>query len=140
MRLCAQGIEREALGSLDEASRLYATAWDRSSDDFEHSIAAHYVARHQENAASALEWNRRALSYADRCDPARVRGFYPSLYLNLGNAYEDLGDEDPAKRCYELAAASLDSIPDDAYGAVVREAIARALKRVSRESGFDPFL
>ena len=131
VNLCIRGIEREALGSFDEATRLYRAAWDQSSNDFERCIAAHYVARHQKNAVDALEWNRRSLFYADRADYQRVRGFYPSLHLNIGNAYEDLGDLDAAKRHYELAAAALDSIPEDAYGAVVRDSIARALKRVS---------
>jgi hypothetical protein len=41
----------------------------------------------------------------------RVRGFYPSLYLNLGRSHEVLGHPAEASRYYELAAEGLDVVP-----------------------------
>ena len=59
------------------------------------------------NADATLEWNRRSLSLADEVraagDGALVESFYPSLHLNVGHAYEQLGD--PARHSGALTLA-----------------------------------
>jgi hypothetical protein len=67
---------------------LFERAWELRSDDFDACVAAHYLARHQPDAESALEWNARALAHAEAAGPERVRGFFPSLLLNLAKAYD----------------------------------------------------
>ncbi len=131
VQLCVEGMEFEAKDRLEEASRAFLSAWDESTDDFERCIAAHYVARHQQNLVDALLWNQRSLDHANAVGDDRVREFYPSLYLNLGKAHEDLGNREESKRFYEMAAAAVDSLPDGRYGDVVREAVGRALIRSS---------
>jgi len=91
VRYCAEGIQLEQSGQRDEALRLFTLAWDKSTDAFERTIAAHYLARHQTTPEEVLHWNQEALSNADAVGDDRVREFYPSLYLNLGKAHEDLG-------------------------------------------------
>ena len=130
VRLCVLGMECEGQGRFDDASQLFMNAWTKSTDDFERSIAAHYVARHQKSAADTLLWNQRSLDHADAVRDGRVREFYPSLYLNLGKAHEDLGNRDDARRFYEMAAAVLNSLPDDRYGNTVRDSVQRAVARV----------
>ena len=130
VRLCVGGMQCEASGHFDEAAELFMNAWSESGDDYERCIAAHYVARHQKTAAAALEWNERSLLLAGRVGDERVREFYPSLYLNVGKALEDLGRDDDAQRFYEMAAGVLDSLADDRYATVVRDAVERALARV----------
>src|SRR5215467_11516529 len=98
VRLCVQGMECESGGRLAEASRLFTRAWIESADDFERCIAAHYVARHQKEPGDALIWNQRSLDYANAVCDDRVSEFYPSLYLNLGKAHEDLGSSEDARR------------------------------------------
>jgi hypothetical protein len=44
-----------------------------------------------------------ALARAEAVGDERVRCFYPSLYLNLGQAYEDLGNQAEAQKYYALA-------------------------------------
>lgn len=44
-----------------DASQLFRTAWNNSTDDFERCIAGHYMARHQQNAVDILMWNQRSL-------------------------------------------------------------------------------
>lgn len=131
IRLCAKGMECEMRGQIEEASELFRTAWDQSSDDFERCIAAHYVARHQKTAVETLWWNQEALQRANASDPLRVEALYPSLYLNLGKSHEDLGNVEEAKRFYQSAAERVDRLPPDAYGSMVRHGIARGLERVS---------
>jgi hypothetical protein len=47
----------------------------------------------------------------------------------MGKAHEDLGNRDDAKRFYQTAEKTLDSLPEDRYGTIVREAVERALLR-----------
>jgi hypothetical protein len=119
-------MELEGRGRLDEALRVFLNAWNESADDFERCIAAHYVARHQ-NSVDTLLWNQRSLDHANAVADERVCGFYPSLYLNMGKAHEDLGNREESKRFYEMAAIAQDSLPEGRYGDVVREAIGKAL-------------
>jgi tetratricopeptide (TPR) repeat protein len=130
IQLCAAGMKAEASGDLAEASRLFQQAWEESRDDFEATIAAHYVARHQPNARETLRWNQLSLERAEKAEPEKVRSFYPSLYLNLGKSQEDLGQRDEAARFYELALAQVGTLPPGPYGDAVRDAIQRGLHRV----------
>jgi hypothetical protein len=61
----------------------------------------------------------------------RVHGFYPSLYLNLGKAHEDLGHKDEARKFYELASTKMAELPQGRYADVVSDGVQRALQRVS---------
>ncbi|MBN9660224.1 MAG: hypothetical protein J0H49_18700 [Acidobacteria bacterium] len=131
VRLCVKGMECEFAGDFDGAAQAFQTAWELSTDDFERCIAAHYLARHQKTAAGTLEWNQRSLHHAAAVDEDRVRGFYPSLYLNLGKSHEDLGNREEAKQFYEQAANVLDALAEGRYGGIVRDAVARALLRVA---------
>lgn len=137
VKLCAQGMEAELAGRPVEARDLFLRAWDARRDDYDASIAAHFVARHQPTPQETLRWNQEALARADAAGGDPVRGFYPSLYLNLGHSHEQLGDVDEARRCYDLAAASATDLPPGPYGDIVRDGIARGLARVAAESGTD---
>ena len=105
VKLCVAGTQAEFRGALQEARALYQQAWERGRDDYEACIAAHYVARFQDDPEQKLHWNRIALERAEVVGDERVREFYPSLYLNMGQSYELLGDQDEARRYYDLAAA-----------------------------------
>lgn len=129
VKLCVLGMEHEAKGEVETASRLFLSAWEQGTDDFERCIAAHYVARHQ-TPDEALVWNQRSLDLALAVNDERVRGFFPSLYLNMGKAYEDLGKLDEARRYYAMVAEVLGSLSDDDYGRNLRGAVQRALERV----------
>ena len=130
VKLCAEGMLAEGRGQPDEAHDLFMQAWMASTDDFEACIAAHYLARQQPSPQETLRWNRESLARADAVGDARVRGFYPSLYLNMGHSCEVLGDVDEARRYYDLAAASAGALPADGYGAMVRRGISAGQRRV----------
>lgn len=128
-KLCAAGMQAERAGRDDAARRCYQQAWESSQDAYDACIAAHFLARKQDNATAALCWNRVALERAQAVGDERVNGFYPSLYLNLGWAYETLGDLASARQCYEQGAAWVEQLGADSYAAVVRGGLARALER-----------
>jgi tetratricopeptide (TPR) repeat protein len=85
-------------------ARLYGQAWRAAQDDYDACIAAHYVARFQDSPEATLRWNQVALSHARASRDERVRGFYASLYINLGRSYEMVGNLAEAKRYYQRAA------------------------------------
>ena len=131
VKLCARGMQAECEGRNDVARRLFERAWAERGDDYEACIAAHYLARHQGSPQDTMRWNQVALDHADAAGDERVSGFYPSLYLNLGHAHEQLGDLGEAARCYRLAAGCAERLPEDSYGDMVRDAIARGQQRIA---------
>ena len=104
IKLCLDGSRAEFAGWPNEARALYLQAWQAARDDFEACVAAHYVARFQDDPQVGLQWNQEALTRAEAVGDERVRSFYPSLYVNLGRAYERLGNWAEAQRYYKLAA------------------------------------
>jgi tetratricopeptide (TPR) repeat protein len=123
-------MRAETEGRIDEARLLFIQAWEESKNDYDACIAAHYVARHQKTPEEILRWNQESLDRADALNDERMQDFYPSLYLNLGKAHEDLGNREMARKYYELAAARMNGLPAGRYGDVVRDGIKRGLQRV----------
>ncbi len=103
LRLCILGTQAEFAGRLEAARNLYRQAWDASRDDYEACVAAHYMARAQDDPAQALHWNEIALTRAEAAGGERVQNFYPSLYVNLGRSHELLGHSEEAREFYRLA-------------------------------------
>ena len=135
VKLCAQGIEIEMKGRRAEARSLYFQAWELRQNDVDACIAAHYLARHQDTPAETLRWNELALKHAMSTSDESIRSFYPSLYLNLGKSYEDLGDVSRARELYEQGEQYLSDALDGGYGDIVRQGLYNALQRVRQESG-----
>jgi tetratricopeptide (TPR) repeat protein len=130
VKLCVAGMQAEANGRYADACALFLSAWEARRDDYDACIAAHYVARHQEQPDDTLHWNQVALDHAERVGDERVCDFYPSLYLNLGRAHELVGALDEARRYYTLAAVAAEQLSDDRYGRVVHGALASAQERL----------
>ncbi|MBF6135530.1 hypothetical protein IU501_21315 [Nocardia otitidiscaviarum] len=116
---------REALTALWETVGVTGDALHRCT-------IAHYLADLHEHAADALTWDVRALDAAASLTDERaqqensaltVRGFYPSLHLNLADNYRRLGAFDTAHTHLDAARARLDALEDDGYGAGVRAGI-----------------
>jgi tetratricopeptide (TPR) repeat protein len=135
VQLCAAGMMAEGRGRSGDARDLFARAWAASTDDFDRCVAAHYLARLQGSPEETLHWNREALARADAVKDDRVRGFYPSLYLNLGRSYEDIGDRAEARWYYAVAAERVDELPADGYGGMMCRGIAAGLRRTGAPEG-----
>ncbi|MFI5590688.1 hypothetical protein ACIA5G_36970 [Amycolatopsis sp. NPDC051758] len=127
VRLCAEGMQAEAAGRSDEAHALFRQAWDAATDDYGACVAAHYLARHQKTPEDVLRWNQECLERADRVGDERVRGFYPSLHLNLARAHDELGDGTRAREHYRHAADRLEDAPAGPYRDGMRFTVAAAL-------------
>jgi rifampin ADP-ribosylating transferase len=103
VKLCIQGMDMEDKGKPEEASRLFLQAWNEATNDFEKYTAAFYVARHQKSAEDKLNWLKKALGLALSINNDSVNGALSSLYTNIAKCYEEMGDEDNAKKNNELA-------------------------------------
>ncbi|MEO7962829.1 MAG: hypothetical protein ABIT38_02860, partial [Gemmatimonadaceae bacterium] len=129
VQFCTEGMQAEGEGRLVDAKALFTRAWEASTDTYDACIAAHYLARHQETDEETLRWNEIALERADQTEVSRLREFYPSLLLNVGNSHETLGKKTMARSFYERAAAIVETLPPGPYGDLVRDGVARALAR-----------
>lgn len=104
IKLCIAGTQAEFEGKKEAACALYRQAWDEATNDYEACIAAHYVARCQESPEETFRWNREALERANTVEGDRVKEFYPSLYLNMGYSYKQLGNQEEARKFFGLVA------------------------------------
>jgi excisionase family DNA binding protein len=68
-------------------------------------------------------------AHADKAPADSVRSFYPSLYLNLGKSYEDVGDIARARELYERGVSNLAEIPEGGYLDIVREGLRAGRQR-----------
>ncbi|MFC4565308.1 hypothetical protein ACFO4E_25925 [Nocardiopsis mangrovi] len=103
-----------------------------TGDPLHRCSLAHYMADLYEDPAQALAWDVRALDAADAVTDQRVQehhaglhiaGFYPSLHLNLADDYRRLGSFEAATEHIDAAEAHAASLPRDAYGDLLRDAI-----------------
>lgn len=119
--LCAEGMQQEGIPGA--AKRCFERAWELRKDDLDASIAAHFLARHQETPEATLAWNRLALDHALASSSEQVRGFMPSLHLNLGDALLATGDVSSARASLAAAREWLHVLPEDGYRALVARGI-----------------
>lgn len=103
--LCAHSTRAEYAGDRVAALALARQAWDVAGDALDRCAAAHYMARYEADPSERLRWNKIALDEAGRAAPDLVATWLPSLYVNLGRAYETLGDREAARACYAWARA-----------------------------------
>jgi hypothetical protein len=133
-------------GDREEARDRFLKLWDEIGEDgdpFHRCTLAHYMADTQDDPVDELAWDLRALSAADELTDERVarhheglavRGFYPSLHLNLAADYAKLGRPEAARSHLALARGTLGALADDGYGDGIRAALARLESRLDEES------
>ncbi|MFD5099208.1 hypothetical protein, partial [Streptomyces albidochromogenes] len=109
MTRIGQAIMLLHAGDREEARNRLAELWEEIGEDgdaFHRCTLAHYMADAQDDAQDELAWDLRALAAADGLTDARVarhdssvavRGFYPSLHLNLAADYLKLHRPDAAR-------------------------------------------
>ncbi|WP_433656785.1 hypothetical protein ACQPW1_36020 [Nocardia sp. CA-128927] len=122
-------------GQPDVARESLLTLWNSfgpQGDPLHRCTLAHYLADLYDDAAEALTWDIRALDAADSLTNTRaqeyhsfldVQGFYPSLHLNLADNYRRLSSFTAAQRELTAARATLHTLPETPYGAMIRTAV-----------------
>ncbi|MEU2772210.1 hypothetical protein ABZ646_04610 [Streptomyces sp. NPDC007162] len=143
-------------GDREEARGRLLDLWaeiGEHGDPLHRCTLAHYLADTQDDPADELAWDLRALSAADEArgtgqaseedaaeegdEAAGVRGFYPSLHLNLAADYVKLGRTEAARTHLRRARGAAAALADDGYGDGVRAAIRRLERRLGDDDGPD---
>lgn len=130
VKLCHQGMQAEYNGQPGEARRLFQQAWQIHQNDLEACIAAHYLARQQDDPQQTLHWNVLALEHAQKY-PTGLETFMPSLYLNLGWSYEQLGQTGQAESWYRRAGQGISILPAGGYRDTVEQGLRNGLQRIA---------
>jgi hypothetical protein len=137
MEQIAAAQELAVAGNREGARAAFAPAWAAVGEhgDALHAVSlAHYMADLQDDPRDELEWDLRALRAVERLTDERarrhheslsVRGFLPSLHLNLAADHTKLGDREAAARHLTAAEAELAVLPGDGYGRMIRGGITR---------------
>lgn len=115
-------------GDREEARRRLLDLWSeigQDGDPLHRCTLAHYLADTQDDPSDELAWDLRALSAAQEAAQTAVRGFYPSLHLNLAADYVKLGRTDAARSHLRRAHGAAGALADDSYGDGVRAAITK---------------
>ncbi|MEU3463900.1 hypothetical protein ABZ721_28615 [Streptomyces sp. NPDC006733] len=123
-------------GDREEARARFGRLWEEIGEDgdpLHRCTLAHFMADTQDDPEDELEWDLRALRAADGCGDERagrrpspaVRGFYPSLHLNLAADYLKVGERELARNHLVRARDASGVLGDDAYGDGLRAAIGR---------------
>ena len=128
------------------AREAFAAIWAEVGDDGDalHRVAlAHSMADVQDDVREEIAWDLRALDAAGAVSDERaaaagvaspVAAFYPSLHLNLGEAYRKVGNLALAQHHCDEGRARVESLPDDGYGAMVRDALDRLAERIADDT------
>ena len=103
VQLCMAGMNMEEIGEVDEAIALFQIAWHEAADDYERFIAAYHLALRQGSAQDKLRWMKTSLECALNIDDDNVRSAYSTLYSNIAQCYEELGDRSSAEKNYALS-------------------------------------
>lgn len=138
-----EGIAHVHGGRQDLARSIFADVWrevEVDGDPFHRCILAHFMADVQEDPRDELTWDLRALAAADlltdECVKAHhasmsLAAFFPSLHLNVGEAYRKLGDLENARRHLRHAQRAVRALDDDGgYMTTLRGGIARLAERL----------
>jgi len=113
-------------GDREKARKLFERAWEIRADDYDASIAAHFLARHQSTVADTLHWNSLAVIHANAVSDGRAAPLFASLYLNLGDSYLAAGRRGDATQAANDAQRTLDDVPDGGY----RDFVARGIQNL----------
>lgn len=132
------GQQLATAGDAAGAAAVFAEVWERiggTAGDPLHVVSlAHYMADVQEDPVEELRWDQRALAAVEGLTDERaqryhatlaVRGFLPSLHLNLAADHHRLGDRAAALHHLAEAEGAVSALPADGYGAMIRGGIIR---------------
>lgn len=132
----AQAGERSA------AAARFTELWTQvgpDGDPLHRCTLAHHAADVQDDPAAELSWDLLALAAADELTDERARrhheslsvaGLYPSLQLNVADAYRRVGEPVRAREHLALARERLHLLAEDGYGAMVRAGLDRLAARL----------
>jgi hypothetical protein len=133
----AAAVQAGRDGRRADAREQLTAFWERlgpRGDPLRRVTVAHFLADLQDPARGELAWDERALAaVADLTDDhadqqhagSRVRGFLPSLHLNLADVHRRLRNEPATREHLASAEASTPDLPSGNYGDLIRSGFAQ---------------
>jgi hypothetical protein len=125
-------------GARDDFARIWSEMGD-APDPFHVCTLSHYMADTHDDVAQELEWDLRALAAAREVTDGRarrhhaslsIRSFFPSLQLNVADAWLRAGDRARASEHLAAAQDALADVPDSPLGELIRQGIAGLAQRL----------
>ena len=135
-------IELQQTGRKDAARQLFTDLWREigpAGDPLCRCRLAHHMADLQDEPQEELTWDLRALEAAGLLTDARLRSvhpslsvgaLYPSLLLNVAEAYRKTGELGKARDYVGQAQNAVNVLPNTEYGGMIRTGIARLAARL----------
>jgi rifampin ADP-ribosylating transferase len=125
VQLCAEGITSR---DVSRRHTLIEKAWKEASNDTEKCLSAHYMGRIMAGASDRLNWDNQALDFALNIPENTIATFLPSLYLNIGKDYDELGLRLKACEYYQIAYTKALILDNDPYGKKIKSSIIKAME------------
>ena len=132
--LLERGRSFNSAGQKDEAKRHFREAWDvarRARLDGLAVDAAHMMGIAEEPKA-AIEWNLRAMAYAEQSDDPDAKGWLGALYNNMGWTYHDEGQFERALELFEKGLAWRREQGKPVPTRIAKWSVGRALRSLGR--------
>ena len=142
MTRIGKGIELARKGKRVQARVLFEAIWrelEPDGDELRRCALAHSMADVQDDPNEELEWDLTALDAARRVTDEDVRqaglaggiaDFYPSLYLNLADVHNRLGNYIDARAYLALAREHLARLAVGDYRRMLADALDRVAMRM----------
>lgn len=132
--LLERGRVLNSSGDPAAARPLFIEAWDlaRSAEEDALAVDAAHMVALVAPPNDAIDWNERAIAYAEQSDDPRARGWLASLYNNLGWTRHDRGEYDEALRLFECALVEREKAGDPETIGIAKWCIARTLRSLGR--------
>ena len=134
-------------GDRDGARASFSAIWRDMGDDpdpFHVCTLSHFMADVQNDVERELEWDLRALEAANLVTVGRaqqhhaslsIKSFYPSLHLNVGDAFLRLGDLDQASKHARAAEGAMQDPPETPLAQMTRNGVAALAQRIEAARG-----
>ncbi|HUF37143.1 MAG TPA: tetratricopeptide repeat protein [Anaerolineales bacterium] len=132
--LLERGRSFNSAGEKDKAHARFIEAWDMGRDlraDFFAVDAAHMVAI-AAGGDEGLEWNLKAIDFANASDQPRARNWLGSLYNNTGWSYHDRGEFEKALALFEGALQFREEQGNAETIRIAQWCVARCLRSLGR--------
>ncbi|EGX61535.1 hypothetical protein SZN_02327 [Streptomyces zinciresistens K42] len=145
MKRIGEAMALQHAGDPGGARRRFSEIWEEiavDGDPFHRCVLAHHMADLQPDPRDELAWDLRALEAAASVSDDRakqhdsslaIRGFYPSLHLNLAADFHKLADTTQARAHLAKAREHFDALNDDDYGRGIRSAVQRLADQLGQE-------
>jgi tetratricopeptide (TPR) repeat protein len=132
--LLERGRTLNSSGSPEKARPLFLEAWDlgqQSGDDDFAVDAAHMIAI-TETPGKALEWNEKAVDFAEKSNDEKARKWLGSLYNNIGWNYHDKKEYEKALEYFKKDLEWYSDKNRPTQSRIAKWSIARTLRSMNK--------